>query len=232
MQLNHYFDIRTLNVNKIINESKKYKKVFVYIIGTQISNGEITPQEFFIKLKKMFIENNIEHKIFLDDVHGMFFVPRDYSIFDFILFTAHAVIDDYDMGIFISKSGEYGEKIYNWGKLYLNMLDVILKRKEKIFYFYEVMTEYFSSLLASDDFKLLNRISPHLFSIKINNKFPCPQRFYEKLSKIYIKLEKDGIDIKYILLRGEWFIKRPEYLLEGLAILKDLLYCYNIILNK
>ena len=228
LQLNHYMDIRPLNISKIVTEAKKYKKVFVYIIGTQISNGEITPQEFFIKLKNSFIKNNIDHKFFLDDVHGMFFVPRDYSLFDFILFTAHAVIDGYDMGIFISKTGEFGEKVYNWGKTYLEMLDVILKRKEKIFYFYEVMSEHFAKLLSTNDFQLLSRVSPHLFSMKVINKLPSPQRLYEKLHKIYIRLENDGENIKYILLRGAWFVKRPEFLEKGLKMLDDLLSFYGI----
>jgi hypothetical protein len=39
----------------------------------------------------------------IDDVHGMFLIPRDYSIFDYILYTAHSLIPNYEMGFLISK---------------------------------------------------------------------------------------------------------------------------------
>ena len=51
-----YDDILKLNMSKIASSLSKFKKVFVYIIGTQLSSGEITPQYFFIKLKFDFFD--------------------------------------------------------------------------------------------------------------------------------------------------------------------------------
>ena len=220
LQLHYNDDILGLNFNKIINESKKYKKVFLYIIGTQISNGIITPQIFFTKLKEMFNKHNIEHTFVLDDVHGMFFVPRDYSIFDYILYTCHALINKYDMGILISKDGLLGEKIYNQGKQYLDMLDVILKRKDKVLMFYNVMMEYFRPLLATKDYELIDTNSRHLFSLKTNNLL-FNEKIHDILTRLHIRLEGKDNKTNYILFRSARFIKNPEFLYEGLPLLEE-----------
>lgn len=160
-------EIKYCDIQQLVNLSKQYKKVFVYIIGTRLDTGEIIPQWYFQELKKAFIENNIEHKIMLDDVHGMFIVPRDYSIFDYILYTAHAIVKNYDMGLLISKSYDFGYKAYNWGKDYLERLDIILKRRSKLNNFKNIMTDYFNKLLTDEHLQLYTNTVGHIFSIKI-----------------------------------------------------------------
>ena len=59
MEINQYNDIRAFNFHKIQQSIKQYKKVFVYIIGTQNATGEITPQEFFMELKNLLVKNNV-----------------------------------------------------------------------------------------------------------------------------------------------------------------------------
>ena len=221
-QLKLHFDddILKLNTSKIINESKKYKKVFLYIIGTQISSGIVTPQIFFTKLKQFFISHNIEHTFVLDDVHGMFFVPRDYSIFDYILYTCHANISSYDMGLLISRNSDFGEKIYNQLYQYFNMINIVLKRKDKIFLFYDVMREFFSPYLATDNFDLVTNNTHHLFAIKTNNLL-YNSKIHDILGKLYIRLEGFDNNINYILIRNGRFIKNPEHLKKGLQLLEE-----------
>ena len=57
-------------LQSIVDKANNYKKVFVYLIGTQISTGQITPQGFIYALKEKLIKANIKHKILLDDVYG------------------------------------------------------------------------------------------------------------------------------------------------------------------
>ena len=219
-------DIHCLNTYKVINEAKKYKKVFVYIIGTLISSGRITPQSFYSKLKKEFVNLNIEHTMVLDDVHGMFFVPRDYSIFDYVVYTAHACISMYDMGMLISKDGDIGTKIYNDGMDYLSMIDVILTRKEKIFNFYYVMQHFFEKWLAGPHFNLLSGNSTHLFSMQTHN---CSfvQEIHDRIDQYDIRLEGNGTGTNFILIRNARFIKTPHWLIPGLqAVEKYLPYLY------
>lgn len=222
IELNYEDDILKLKTFDVIQKCKKYKKVFVYIIGTQISTGQITPQTFFEKLKSEFIKNNIQHTIVIDDVHGMFISPRDYSLFDYILFTAHALIRPYDMGFMISKDKFMGIQAYNWGCEYLEMLDVILKRKEKLKLFSYVMKEEFIELLINERISLCEYTTPHIFSLKtVGYKFT--QKMYDILDDNEIRLE--GIDNPintFIRFRAQHYIKNPEYLENGIKIINNI----------
>ena len=219
--LSNYNNLYTLGVSDIISEAKKYKKVFVYIIGTQISTGEITPQEFFIKLKSELIRNNIEHKIAIDDVHGMFLIPRDYSLFDYVISTAHALVRGYDMGILISKE-YFGDCIYNWGKDYIGLLDIILKRKDKLNIFRTIMTEYFSDYLALNNFELFNRTCNHIFSLKTKG-LHFTNSMIEELKKYEIWLEDLRYDSYAFRFRGQQYIKNPELCIEGIKKMRNII---------
>lgn len=223
-ELIYDFDIAKINIKKTIQEAKKYKKVFVYFIGTNISNGRVTAQLFFNTLKQALVENNIQHIFVLDDVHGMFMVPRDYNIFDYIIGTAHALVKRYDMGMLIHRKDieGFGEHISNWLIDYIKALDVILKRKTKIQLFQNVMQEYFAEQLAFMSYTLVAPTSPHIFAIK-TTQVSFTEPMYELLKKYYVRLEgKDG-NGGYIRLRLAQCITDAELVQEGLDILEKLL---------
>ena len=216
-------DLTNVSMNNILVESKKYKKVFVYIIGTQISNGRITPQNLYIELKELFIKNGIEHIMVIDDVHGMFIIPRDYSIFDYIIFTAHALVLNYSMGMLISRKGLYrAESIYNWGSDYLPSLDIVLKRQEKLRMFNYVMSEYFYFYLKSNDYKLFPNVAPHIFSlIAINKNFT--EDMCQLLKPYQIKVEYSNQKYTFLRFRAAQYISDPDLLLPGLDKLETIL---------
>lgn len=227
--LDYHNDVMKLNIRKIENELNKYKKVFVYIIGTQISTGEITPQEFFIQLKKRFEERHIEHIIVLDDVHGMFLFPRDYRLFDFVLFTAHALVKGYDMGLLCCKRSldfDYGYSMCNWAREYWIMLQLILERKDKLFMFKSVMENYFSDLIVTGNFMSLTRTSPHIFSMLVKNVH-FPKLVCDKLNEYKIRIENTG-EKTYVRFRAQHYIQKPELLIEGVekfrVTIDELLY--------
>ena len=223
--LNHYKDIITLNVDTIVTECKKYKKAFIYIIGTQISSGEITPQLFYETLKKQLVINNIEHIMVLDDVQGMFMVPRDYSIFDYVVGTAHALIEGYDMGILISRNNDFGIKAINWGYDYLELLDIMLKRKDLLNSFTQVMTQYFHYDLIKYGFSLFQNTAPHIFAIKTNG-MEFTEEMHSLLDNYCIRLEGIGNDYVpniFIRMRAQQYIKFPETCIDGLKVLHNLL---------
>lgn len=228
LELDYYEDILKLKISKIINEGKKYKNVFVYIIGTQISSGEITPQIFFEELKKSLNNLGIKHTIVIDDVHGMFLLPRDYRTFDYIISTAHALVRDFDMGILISKNGDIGFKATNWCEEYLYCLNVIIERTNKMLLFSNVMEEYFCKWLSKEEFSSLTKTSPHIFSIKTTG-IQFTQKMWEMLDKYEIRIELGNDDIKYIRFRAQQFIKQPRYLIKGIEKLEMLL---EILTNK
>lgn len=220
-----YNDILKLNMSKIASQLSKFKKVFVYIIGTQLSSGEITSQYFFIKLKELLNTYKCQYKLILDDVHGMFFVPRDYSIFDYIIGTTHALIPSYHMGILIGKENmdKFGRIQYQWEDEYLRALDVLLKRKEKIYQFKYIMEQSLAKIISEGKCHLLTQTAPHLFTLK-TDQLQYNQEFKDELDKYGIRLEGVNEELKYILCRVSQFIINPNILKEGIETL-------NIVLN-
>lgn len=224
--LDYHNEVMNLNLSKVENDINKYKKVFVYIIGTQISTGEITPQLFFEKLKNKLV--NLKSTIILDDVHGMFLFPRDYRLFDFVLYTAHALIKGYDMGLLIckrEKNFNFGLKMCNWATDYFKMLQVMLERRDKLFMFRTVMENYFCDLLSTNEFETLTRTSPHIFSML--TKLSFPKNICEMLNKYKIRIEGTG-EKTYVRFRAQHYIQKPELLIEGIKrfrfIADELLY--------
>ena len=225
-------DIRGYNINPIITEAKKYKKVFVYIIGTQLSTGEITPQLFFEELKDNFVKHNIEHKIMIDDVHGMFIVPRDYRIYDYILYTAHSLVTEYDMGILVSKEYISGKRAYNWGKEYLEKLDIVLSKKRKMLQFKNTMIQYFNEYLSHTDmFRLYQFTSDHIFAVETTG-INYTKENWEELDSYKIRVSEHPMLKNWIRIRFQEFSRlTPEKAIEGLHCLCKLLD-RAIMLNK
>ena len=221
--LNFERDIITYSIDKILFEAKKYKKVFVYIIGTKNATGEITPQEFFVQLKQKFEKNNIFYTLVLDDVQGMFLVPRDYSIFDYIIGTAHALCPGYDMGIMLSKYFEFGKKAYNWGEEYLKHLDIMLKRRNKINIFKTVMLSYYKKHLNIDN-KLANSLSvPYIFYFTIKD-LNFTQKTTDLLHKFNLLIPAyDFSPITFVHMRCHEFIYNKSLLPHTISILNFIL---------
>lgn len=222
--LNSDEDIRSYSFDKILFEAKKYKKVFVYIIGTQLSTGEITPQEFFIQLKEIFDKNNINYKLMIDDVHGMFLVPRDYSIFDYVLYTAHAIVPEYEMGVLISKDGKFGKKAYNLGKNYLKRLDIMLNHKDRILLFRQIFIQYFSKLIADTSvFRLYDQTVEHIFAVETTGIYYTNEEI-EKLENYKMCVSEHAMPKNWIRIRYQEFSRLSvEKALDGLAYLVKLL---------
>ena len=216
-------DDYTQSIDKILFEARKYKKVFVYIIGTKNATGEITPQEFFVQLKQKFEKNNIFYTLVLDDVQGMFLVPRDYSIFDYIIGTAHALCPGYDMGIMLSKYFEFGKKAYNWGEEYLKHLDIMLKRRNKINIFKTVMLSYYKKHLNIDN-KLANPLSvPYIFYFTIKD-LNFTQKTTDLLHKFNLLIPAyDFSPITFVHMRCHEFIYNKSLLPHTISILNFIL---------
>ena len=220
--LNYKTDIKGYNLFKIRNKISDFKKVFVYIVGVQISSGEITPQLFLEELKKILVKNNKQHIMVCDDVHGMFFLPRDYTIFDYVIGTGHGFISAYNVGMLVSKNGDLGYKAYNWGIGYLKAIDTLLTRKDKMKLFTPVLEEYFSEYIAMSNFSLLETTSPHIFSLKTTG-LNFPQSLFDTLKDYKVRLEGIGQPYTLIRLRAQEMIIQPELVMKGLKILNGYL---------
>lgn len=225
--LNHkfHFNFNKKDLYTLINQNiGNCKKVFIYIIGTHISTGLITPQNLFRNIMEILTENNIPYKMTIDDVHGLFVSPRDYSIFDYVIGTAHALIRPYDMGLIISRNEKYGEKIYNWFNDYMIRLRIILKRMTKMRLFSYVLSQTFSEYLSSIDNNITRYAdnAPNIFALDCK-QFIYNQRIYDKLDNYEIRMEKDIDDIQHVIfrLRAAQFITFPELLIDGVKLLDN-----------
>lgn len=226
--LSLHTDILSYNLNKLQNKIIKYKKVFVYIIGTRNNTGEITPQLFLKKLKEILIKNNIEYKFILDDVQGMFLVPRDYSLFDYVIGTAHAIVDGFDMGILISKTKEFGKEAYNWGSRYLESLDIILKRKDKMFLFKQICIQYFNKYNSIIPYFITDDNVPYIYYFKTNNIY-ISKELAKTLSKYNLLVSDISFSCdSFIQMRCHKFIK-DETLLDKAILVIDYLLKNNTI---
>lgn len=208
---------------KLLNKILQFKKVFVYIIGTQFSTGQITPQSFLINLKQKLIEYGIEHKMLLDDVHGMFIVPRDYSLFDYILYTAHAIIPKFEMGLLISKNYDYGYKAFDWGTEYLPRLKKLLEYKEYLMYYRNMMIDYFSYLFMWPGLQLYENSVNHIFALRTTN-LNFTEKMIENLDKYGIMLSGKSNEIGLMRIRFQDFVlQTPEKAIEGLELAESTL---------
>ena len=205
-------------LQSIVDKANNYKKVFVYLIGTQISTGQITPQGFIYALKEKLIKANIKHKILLDDVHGMFMVPRNYSIFDYVLYTAHAIIPEFNMGMLISKNGEYGYEAFNWGIEYLPKLKKLLEDKVELMYFKNMMIEYFSEFLSWSEISLYDNTVNHIFALRTEG-LDFTNEDYKELKEYGIVISEHHTPINFIRIRfQEFLLQNPEKAIEGLQL--------------
>lgn len=228
----HYFNgINVLNISQVKEAlmKKKYTKAFVYIIGTQITTGEQTPQKFYEKLKDYLNSQGIESTFVIDDVHGLFLVPRDYSLFDYVISTAHALIRRWDMGLMWSKTDEeYGKKYYNWLETYTELVKQMLQLQVKLSHFSYVMKEEFVEYINKPYIELIPDSAPHIFSLKIY----CPPRYlytmdvWEEFAKYEVRLETQNFeedDIFYIRMRGSQYITFPEMATEAVGLARKML---------
>lgn len=197
-----------------------FKKVFVYIIGTHITTGIPTPQYIFETLKSILADK--QTTFVLDAVQEMFLYPRNYSMFDYVIGTAHALIKQFDMGMCWSKHQiGFGSYIGNWAQQYLKNLDILLCRKDKMFMFKTVMQDVLYDFLGKViDTSIVEKSAPYFFSARINS-FPASIELYDMLKPLYVRLEGIGTDNLFLRLRGQQFITHPDYLKNGLDLLYD-----------
>ena len=142
----YYIDIVRLNedyeseVNRLSQaiRNSKCKKFFVYIIHLTNEGIYATPVIFHRALKSML--QGKPHKMVLDCAQSLYLMWADYSLFDYVLTTAHATAQPYLMGIVIKKEDDdIGIKDAYILGLYREVLSIVLKRVDKMMQFWPTM---------------------------------------------------------------------------------------------
>lgn len=235
--MDFYTEIYQQDFTRLEEECKKYDKVFFYCIGTQISNGIITPQESLEKIKAIITINTKGHTFVLDDVHGMFITPRDYSIFDFVLYTCHALAMNFNCGFCITRKDTPdigGFKAYNRLDDYYTILNIILRDNIKFYSFKYIMREYFAEFFAKGIMQESNLpTAPHIFAPSLPFATDITKEQYDNINKklkpMLMRLEagfnEDGEcnSEVYLRIREANYIVNPRLLLPALKAVKNTL---------
>lgn len=220
-----YDMIKVFDIDTII---QKYKasgcnKMFLYVAGIVESN--ITPQAYYNQLKDRLIKESIPHHFVLDDVQGMFIVPRDYSIFDKVVFTCHSLIPHYNSGILLSKINEHmgftDSKPLNTFLILLKKL--VLDKKDKIYTFKFFIEQYLADELRHTDlFYISENVSWNMFFLYVKKM--------EYLDKVFSKYEEDlnkswiNLYNKTFMIKSSFILQLPpEDIIKGFSKFKELL---------
>lgn len=228
----HYIDFQTTSEKEIIKSCKiassSYNKVIIYISGTQIKTGRVIDNSFFIDLKNILGDKEIY--MILDDVQGMFMIPRSYRPFDFVIGTAHSLIEGYDTGFVILKNEfrnrfKIGIENCRWVSEYLPLLDIMIKRRKQISEFHAIMEEYCGSLISENNFKIYDNQANHIFSFDCN-KLPFTSNIEILMNKYRISIDSVDGTMKpqtSIRFRAQEVIKYFDIFDEGYSKLKILI---------
>ena len=221
------------NIVYKINQKIKsnHTSAFVYIIGTNITTGHTTPQVYYSTIKKYFEKRNIKVTMVIDDVHGLYVVPRDYSMFDYVLNTSHAVVRNFDMGMLWTKNTEmFGFKQSDRLREYLRYLKPLLERKDKLSCWRDVMKAEFEEYITSwpNYFELMRDSAPHIFTIKVmcQPKVIFREEDPKRLIENEVMLDCPDYNNKnyfFVRLRGAQFMTLPFLLEESIGIAKAIL---------
>ena len=218
-----YNTIKNFDINTILNqyEQSGCKRIVLYFTG--IVETHVLPLEFCYKLKNILIDKGIEHIIILDDVQSMFLIPKDYTIFDYVLFTCHSLLPNFDSGILLSKTYEnLGYQDAAVLNEYLYGLKIVLNKLDKLNLFNLLLQQYYAEELANEDlFDIPKNCIQNNFYLQLKTDLS-----YNILNKYSNELEVYGIRLggNILMIRGiNFIIQDPTKAMEGLNRLKSIL---------
>lgn len=212
---------------KLQNLIPKYKRFFVYIIGVQMNTGMITPQ---IVIQKLFQVLPRESTFFtLDDVHGLFMDSRDYSIFDFVIGTTHALIQNLDCGLLFHRTN-YDEDKHTVDRVLPTVLDWYTKIETFLKFGDIIQKEFTNKPLKYKHCNYVKHILAYKLSKQHTNDF-LYDFMYQGINHTNLdealKIE-DREDIKILRLRAQnWIELTNEEFDIAYKALKRILYLYK-----
>lgn len=174
------FNVNQRLIDDIVQHSKHYDNVFVYVIGMQNAFMKPTPTEFYTKLKQSLTIPSI---VCIDAVQELFLTPRDYSQFDYVIGTAHATISNFNLGLLIRNKHVQGfnqDGLLNRLAMFIKQLNVLLSRQQKLHSFNQAMTTYFQQTCPFK-YKQLDTVD-YAFSFELDCKITQAEyKLFEKV---------------------------------------------------
>lgn len=148
----------------IINTIKPFKKVFIYMIALSVGDPHYLNNCIVEQLQNILKENNKQFVTVLDAVQELFLLPRDYSIYDYVVGTSHALIPNYDMGMLFGKE-ELSYKAGNWLKDFNDCLEILLRNRDKLYQLNVVMRQHFAKYTCFDKDLIDSSRAPYVYNL-------------------------------------------------------------------
>ena len=144
----------------------KYKNIFCYFIGLSVGDNHYMPNKIVESLQQLIKSLNMPSVFILDDVQEMFLLPRDYSIYDYVIGTAHALIPKFNTGILIDPKGNIkSERHIERGYTYYELLKILFKKKELLQQFGFILNEYFRPYILTDKNLSMTFNGPYTYNL-------------------------------------------------------------------
>ncbi len=207
------------NASTLEAEIKKFKKVFIYMIALSMGDSMNASNEVNKQLMSLVKQCNVKCIFVLDAVQEMFIMPRDYSIYDYIISTSHAIAHNINFGILLSKKtmkhymSFYDEDdIRNYIKINLfykrNMAQMLM--------FHSVMYQALSKYIQTDKSLIVyNNHAPTFFTLAdMKNRLCGVQEMDDAAAKP---------TYSEVTFRATEFLCDPEYNLKKLEKLEYML---------
>lgn len=225
--------IHKMDFSEIYQYVPDEKNVLVYIIGTQLSTGIITPNDWFIELRKILDSKKCKSTFVLDDVQGMFIVPRDYSIFDYIIGTCHSLTCFFNMGFIIQKNTaevQYGKPWATDEKEYIKHLDVLLSKLDGLNQFTMVMRQVLAVEMSKEESKFFDKAANNIVSARFGDSaegvVPFTQKEFNLFNKYFLHIENLQNEEQYVRFRAQEVLYDSDAVLRGLNLLEEYLQNY------
>ena len=182
----------------------KYKRVFVYVIGMECDRGIRYDNTYYKQLHDKLATFKKPFIMVLDAVQEMFLYPRDYSFYHYVIGTTHCMYHGFDQGLlFINKNLVPKEDVKSFTGYKrcdilerLNRgLDIILKRKDDILTFNNVISDSIDRTLFNNCKKYCSQ--NNFYSIGLVGNFLYNKQCVDYINNIMLKsrMEYAGITI-------------------------------------
>lgn len=148
----------------IIKEIKPFKKVFIYMIALSVGDTHYLNNCIIEWLQQILKENNKQFVTVLDAVQELFLLPRDYSIYDYVVGTSHALIPNYDMGMLFGKS-DFSYKAGNWLKDFNDCMSILLRNRDKLYQLNVIMRQHFAKFTTFDKDLIDSSRAPYVYNL-------------------------------------------------------------------
>ena len=116
------------------------------------------------QLQNILSESNKQFVTVLDAVQELFLLPRDYSIYDYVVGTSHALIPNYDMGMLFGKE-ELSYKAGNWLKDFNDCMEILLRNRDKLYQLNVVMRQHFAKYTCFDKDLIDSSRAPYVYNL-------------------------------------------------------------------